>query len=260
MTMANDNAIVSETLEFRAFQDDAWYEIELVNHGDNALTIKYMNFSEEWDEIYHVGRFKSIKEIEDFQNRFRCSSVQLQDRECKKVVMGMTVCATNSCNILEVKFYDAIVVEVQNMQHSFVNGDEECFCIYELLWQHGPSRGTTTYATVASICLIRHRSLVNQALDSFLKITGEILGIGIGIGIALHNQDSGIQKGPVCEGAVSYFEPSTPSFQRKSCMDVDAFFMKLRKRRRFRCAVRTFEGRLNGRCKNIRGTDFDAGL
>nr|POF19638.1 hypothetical protein CFP56_39086 [Quercus suber] len=199
-------------MEFQAFQDNAWYEVELVSNGD-ILTIKYKNFADEWDEIYHVGRFNTVKEIEDFGARFRRSSVQLQDGECRKVV--------------------------QKIQHSFMNGEEECYCIFVLLWQHGPSKGTKTYASVASICFIRHvQGLVDQALDSFLKIARERLGI------ASHNQDSCVQKGLVCEdpGAAS-------SYQTNSFIDVDAFFEKLRRVRRFRCAARTFEGRLNGQCK-----------
>ena len=225
-------------MEFQAFQDNAWYEVELVSNGD-ILTVKYKNFADEWDEIYHVGRFNSVKEIEDFGARFRRSSVQLQDGECRKAVAGMKVCATHYTDNGEVKFYDATVHEVQKIQHSFKNGEEECYCIFVLLWLHGPSKGTKTYASVASICLIRHmQGLVDQALDSFLKIARERLGI------ASNNQDSYVQKGPVCE------DPGTSSScQTNSFIDVDAFFEKLRRVRRFRCAARTFEGRLNGQCK-----------
>ncbi|XP_048232493.1 uncharacterized protein LOC125370588 [Ricinus communis] len=89
------------------------------------LTVHYTNFSEEYDEKYDVDVFNNMEELEEFRARFRLSSVQIQDHDCKLICQ---------------------VVEVLNEEHKFkkqVGGGggkkkKKSVCTYVVTWQHGP--------------------------------------------------------------------------------------------------------------------------
>ncbi|CAK7323989.1 unnamed protein product [Dovyalis caffra] len=51
-----------------------------------VMGMNYASFSEVYMETAHVDKFKTMEEVKDFKERFRASSVQLQDNECSKIV------------------------------------------------------------------------------------------------------------------------------------------------------------------------------
>lgn len=223
------------SMEYCHPDDEAWYDVSFLCDGE-MLTLKYANFSEIFNETFHAGNFKTMEELEDFKERFRLSSVQLQDQECNKIVPGKTVCAAYKFANGEVKFFDAIVVEVLNKEHEFKEGEEQCFCTYVLRWQHGPLADARTFATMSDICLTTPGKQVDSSLASFLKMAQE----------KIENTDARGCMGTSHEG------PSTSArISRPRTIKPKQFFMKLRRQRKFRCASRTEEGKLLGRCKKI---------
>lgn len=105
------SAAAESELEFRAEGDDAWYSV-LVGAQGERLTIKYVGFSDNLDEVFEASRFESFEELKEFEGRFRPVSVQLQDEECSKAVEGLPVCASHSFNGFDLRFYDAVMEHV----------------------------------------------------------------------------------------------------------------------------------------------------
>ncbi|RVX08149.1 hypothetical protein CK203_017754 [Vitis vinifera] len=124
-------------LEFRG-EDDAWYAIRLVLRGE-TLTVEYEDFSSDYSDVFKAGEFTTLADVESFGRRFRPVSLQLQDSQCGKVIQCMTVCASHAFNDDDVRFYDAVVEEVENNEHSFEDGEEECFCNFILFWKDDPT-------------------------------------------------------------------------------------------------------------------------
>ncbi|KAL5974356.1 hypothetical protein ACLOJK_031020 [Asimina triloba] len=98
-------------LEFRPSEDDAWYAVTLVLDGE-TLNVKFVNFGPEFDEKFRPTDFKDEASVQQFKERIRPSSVQLQDSMCRKAIEGMTICASYTFSDDEVKFYDAVIVDV----------------------------------------------------------------------------------------------------------------------------------------------------
>ncbi|KAK9285816.1 hypothetical protein L1049_025017 [Liquidambar formosana] len=174
MTPGNPNSghtPADACIEFRA-SDDAWYSVWIVLSCD-TLTVKYCNFSEGYDERFRAGDFKTVKEVDNFGERFRPISAQLQDCECRKVIEGKMVCASHVFSEEDVRFYDAFVEEVEYKEHSFAKGQEECLCKFMLFWQHGPNAGNLTSATIENICLVLSSAQIDPTLAAFLKISRE---------------------------------------------------------------------------------------
>jgi hypothetical protein len=95
-------------LEFRSAGDDAWYSARVGLEGE-VLRVKYLGFSEDDDEVFRASDFKSRREVDEFKDRFRAVSVQVQDSDCSEVVTGDRVCASFSFHDNDVRFYDALV-------------------------------------------------------------------------------------------------------------------------------------------------------
>lgn len=110
-------------VEFRAFEDDAWYAVKSFPERDDALRMKYLNLSEDHDFVFYARNLKSLKELEDFESRFRNASAQLQDNECRSVVEGMKVCASHWFSNGDIRFYDALVKEVSALIRSHYSGE-----------------------------------------------------------------------------------------------------------------------------------------
>ncbi|KDP29952.1 hypothetical protein JCGZ_18521 [Jatropha curcas] len=161
-------------VEYRAIADDAWYSVRTVLNGEK-LTVKYDNFSDENDSIFEPQNFKSVAEIEDFEKRFRPISIQLQDRECKNVPNGAVVCASHSFTGFDVRFFDAVVDDVHHRDHSMVNGEEQCMCVFVVTWTHGPNAGFMNNKKIESICLIDSNMRLDPVLASFSRIVREKL-------------------------------------------------------------------------------------
>ncbi|KAF2283498.1 hypothetical protein GH714_011115 [Hevea brasiliensis] len=206
-------------MEFQSPEDNAWYDVILL-WDNEMLTVKYVNFPEDFNEIYDVGKFKTLEELEDFKQRFRQSSVQLQDHDCKKVVLGKTFCASYNFENGDVKFFDALVAEVLNKKHKFKQGEEK--------------------SASALMC-----NQVDPSLASFLKLARERIEKG-----SLGGKDAGHE------------EPITSGFVSNSVMNLELFFMKLRRQRKNRCAYRTIEGALHGRWPkhSVQASDFSLGF
>lgn len=92
--------------EFQCADDSAWYSVGVILNGE-TLTVKYQNFP---PESYNAGDFTTIEAVDEFCQRFRPLSEQLQDSECYRIREGMRVCAClSSKDGGDLRFYDAIV-------------------------------------------------------------------------------------------------------------------------------------------------------
>ncbi|XP_077222924.1 SAWADEE protein isoform X2 [Tasmannia lanceolata] len=158
-------------LDFRSSSDDAWYAVRLIFEND-ILTVKYSNLSDKWDERFKTGEFKDLKTLEDFKERFRPTSIQLQDKDCVKMNKGRIVCVSYVFGDNDLRFYDAVIDSVSFSTHELIKGKEEvCKCNFIVLWQHGPNAGTKTSTTIEHICLLQSEDAKNSILDSFLEVS-----------------------------------------------------------------------------------------
>ncbi|KAK9156359.1 hypothetical protein Sjap_003839 [Stephania japonica] len=165
----------SAAMDFRA-ADDAWYGVRrlLLLRHDDTLVVKYCDFPDDFDDHFHAGSFKTAAEVDDFAERFRRTSVQLQDHQCSRVIEGVRVCVSYSFSDSDIKFYNAIVEEANFKDHVFKNGEEVCTCDFVVFWEHGPNAGNKASTSVENICLIQpQKELADPALLNFLKISRE---------------------------------------------------------------------------------------
>ncbi|XP_031491595.1 uncharacterized protein LOC116258549 isoform X1 [Nymphaea colorata] len=166
-------------IDYRSPEDDGWYPVRLRLSGQ-TLTLRYVGFSSEYNEWFSGTSFRASGELEAFQRRFRRTTVQLQDGQCRQVAEGMTVSALHRNSEGDVTFYDAVVKKVCTAEHKVVDGEEECCCTFVLLWQHGRAAGSTTCANVGDICLLEHgNEQIHPLLDAFLHISQEKLDHGM---------------------------------------------------------------------------------
>lgn len=98
----------TEDLDFRAPLDDAWYAVRL-RMEEGAIRVMYCNFSDVYDEFYRADGFRTVQELEEFRERFRPTTLQLQDEECRKVIEGMVVCVSHTFGESDIRFYDAVI-------------------------------------------------------------------------------------------------------------------------------------------------------
>ncbi|KAM0072805.1 putative SAWADEE domain-containing protein [Helianthus debilis subsp. tardiflorus] len=153
-------------LEFRSVKDDAWYTCAVVlDHGNHRLRVKLEGYSQSYfDEVFSIADFTTHREIEQFVQRFRPFSNPVQDYECSRIVQGVIVCAAYRRHE-EVRYFDAIVDAVRYKEHTA----EECLCSYLLCWQHGPSEGNVTKATIEDVCLLSHGD-INPKIIEFTNL------------------------------------------------------------------------------------------
>ncbi|CAH8304274.1 unnamed protein product [Eruca vesicaria subsp. sativa] len=156
-------------IEFRSPEDEAWYGVDVWELCD-SLVVNFNGFPCEYDEVYSPEDFKNSEELKEFEERFRACSVQMQDNECATLEQGTKVCATYPSVAGEVKFYDAIVVNVLREKHSVdEEGSEVCGCDYKLYWNQGPFVNNITSAKVGDICLVQEDNRMNPKVVTFLK-------------------------------------------------------------------------------------------
>ncbi|MQL69991.1 hypothetical protein Taro_002307 [Colocasia esculenta] len=183
-------------VDFRCSDDDAWYSVGLrLEAGGCAerrgrppveeqyLRVMYCNFPEVCDERFWAGAFADETAVEEFSSRFRASSVQLQDGECRSVAKGAVVCASYAFGESDLRFYDAVVEEVLSLlcffaallyvcssDHEVIEGDEVCTCTFVLSWQHGPNAGGTTTRGIEHVSLLRQGvTRIDPSLELFLE-------------------------------------------------------------------------------------------
>ncbi|KAG6498862.1 uncharacterized protein LOC121995823 isoform X1 [Zingiber officinale] len=159
---------VLRNVDYRSPADDAWYAVRLAVEGGTTLRVMYCNFSPEHDDFYLAENLSGPGKVEALRERFRASSVQLQDQDCRSVVQGTKVCASHAFGEDDLRFFDAVVSSVIRAKHIVVNGATVCNCKFILIWQHGPLVGQQTIVSVQQICVVPFRSPHNPTLDNFL--------------------------------------------------------------------------------------------
>ncbi|CAA7060235.1 unnamed protein product [Microthlaspi erraticum] len=158
-------------MEFRSPEDkdQAWYGVEPWDMCD-SLVVSFNEFPCAYDEVYSPEDFKNSDELKEFEERFRPTSVQMQDSQCPTVNEGTKVCATCPSVTGEVKFYDAIVVAVERTEHGRdEEGSEVCGCNFKVFWNQGPCANLVTSAKVGDICLKREDGRMHPKVVSFFK-------------------------------------------------------------------------------------------
>ena len=99
--------------EFQNYKDGAWYAVMVTLQEKEILQVSYEKFNDGYDDdLFHPSLFDSLKELHEFEKRFRPVSVQAQDHECDKLVHGVRVCASLRFNSDGLRFYDAVVDKV----------------------------------------------------------------------------------------------------------------------------------------------------
>lgn len=99
--------------EFRNYEDDAWYTVSVTLEGNESLRVKYEKNTDEIDNLFEPGFFNSMEDLQEFETRFRPLSVQVQDHECRELVPGVRVCASQEFSAHDLRFYDAVVDTVR---------------------------------------------------------------------------------------------------------------------------------------------------
>lgn len=100
--------------EFRNDEDDAWYTVMVTLEEKETLRITYEKFTDEVDQLFIPSFFDSLEDLQEFEKRFRPLSIQVQDHECRKLVPGVRVCASQHFIPDDLRFYDAIVEAVSH--------------------------------------------------------------------------------------------------------------------------------------------------
>ncbi|KAI3921346.1 hypothetical protein MKW92_009950 [Papaver armeniacum] len=166
MGIPNQNPL----LDFRSTHDDAWYSVGklVLSKRNTILTVKFADFDEDKDEGFNVNEFKTVKELDDFVNRFRPACIQLQDEECYDLRRGSNVCALLEQGDEEHKFYNGIDRE----PHTQKGGEESCSCAFVVGWLEGPNANCTEQMGIECMCKLQPGSpLFDQALVCFVKMS-----------------------------------------------------------------------------------------
>ncbi|MCL7029147.1 hypothetical protein MKW94_005220 [Papaver nudicaule] len=154
-------------LDFRSPDDNCWYSMLPSVLENKTLVLKYLDFP---DESYSVENFKTQEAVEDFKKRFRPACVQLQDRQCKDVELGMGVCCSfikGSGGDKEVKFYNGVIDSVDRKKHQGMK--KTCRCSFEINWLEGPKAGSKETMGIARICKLETGTpLIDLKLADFL--------------------------------------------------------------------------------------------
>ncbi|XP_015082392.1 uncharacterized protein LOC107026065 [Solanum pennellii] len=196
--MVNSRKRKRHNLEYRASDDDSWYSVRLVMKGQ-TMTVKYEGYTQEYDEVFHAGDFKSKEEVDELVKRFRSVSPQMQDSECGSLKEGMIVCV--GCNAFggeDMLFYDAVIEAIHNVDHSFCNGEEECLCTFVISWLHGPKKGYLTETGIEGLCILKGVAQVGPKIASFLKLVNRNLGKSSCMLIAASRYEVSASEGSSC--------------------------------------------------------------
>ncbi|RDX61833.1 hypothetical protein CR513_59896, partial [Mucuna pruriens] len=162
----------SYTTEFRAYKDDAWYSVCVLLEGE-TLRVKYLNFSDENDDVFEASLFQNCNDLQNLKERFRPPSKQLQDAECRQLPPNAKVCACHPFSHDDVRFYDALIDGVQEREHSWETGEESCSCTFILFWLHGPNARNLTSASIENICVVQPAWELDPVVASFLEVARE---------------------------------------------------------------------------------------
>ncbi|KAL8543370.1 hypothetical protein ACS0TY_004056 [Phlomoides rotata] len=101
-------------LEYRAYEDDAWYDVYIVlDASAEKLMVKYWSSSEEYEIVFTVAEFATEAQVDDLAGRCRPVLVKLEDNECGMLSIGTAVCAAHAIGDDLYRFYDAIIEAVK---------------------------------------------------------------------------------------------------------------------------------------------------
>ncbi|KAL8519783.1 hypothetical protein ACS0TY_010645 [Phlomoides rotata] len=154
-------------LEYRAYEDDAWYDVYVVLDATaEKLTVKYWS-SPAYEIVFTAVEFATEAQVDDLAGRFRPVSVKLEDNECWMLSIGTTVCAAHAIGDDLYRFYDAVIEAVKRQAHSFADGEEKCLCNFVLFWKNGRGRGTLTSANIARICITEPATQLDPRISAF---------------------------------------------------------------------------------------------
>ncbi|KAI3841643.1 hypothetical protein MKX03_027504 [Papaver bracteatum] len=170
----------NRNLDFRSTKDEAWYTVGKVSISKtkNILTVRFAGFDKEDDEKFSVKDFKTVKELDDFLNRFRPACVQLQDKDCAALSRGFEVCALLDLGEEDKKFYDGKIESISRKRHRRKGGVETCSCAFVVGWSEGPKASSTQQMGIEGICKLEQGSpLFDQALAYFVKMSSKQLDL-----------------------------------------------------------------------------------
>ncbi|KAI3915209.1 hypothetical protein MKX01_035468 [Papaver californicum] len=159
-------------LDFRSIHDDAWFTVGklVLSKRNTILTVRFAEFDEDEDEDFNVKDFKTVKELDEFVNRFRPACVQLQDEECGDLSRGSNVCALLEEGEKDHKFYNGVVESVHREPHTRKGGEESCSCTFVVGWLEGPRENCTEQVGLERLCKLQPGSpLFDHALLHFTK-------------------------------------------------------------------------------------------
>ncbi|KAI3965344.1 hypothetical protein MKW92_029107 [Papaver armeniacum] len=175
-TKPNQNPV----LDYRSKVDDAWYTVDklIFSKKNNSLTVRYVEFDEDDNEIFNVKDIKTTKELDEFINRFRPACVQVQDGECYRLRRGSNVCAALEKCDGDRRFYNGAIESINRKPHRRERGEERCSCRFVVGWLEGPNAWSTQEMGIDGICQLQPGSpLFDQALESFVKLSRARIGL-----------------------------------------------------------------------------------
>ncbi|XP_057857088.2 uncharacterized protein LOC131066363 isoform X1 [Cryptomeria japonica] len=142
-------------LEYKS-ADGAWYEVSLKLENDKLIIHFEGDFAGARDEEFSL---ENVKDLQELEAAFRLPSRQLIDKECEKVTPGMVVCASHTG--VDRRTFDARVEKVtgSKVKHISVDGEEQCNCIYEVLWLAGPYERERTSIYCENIYLLQSKKI-----------------------------------------------------------------------------------------------------
>ncbi|KAI3963448.1 hypothetical protein MKW98_022870 [Papaver atlanticum] len=168
----------NQNLDFRSTKDDAWYTVGKLSLEKNILIVRFAGFDKEDNEKFSAKDFKTLKELDDFLNRFRPACVQLQDEECPYLSRGYEVCALLDQGEEDKKFYNGIIESISSKRHRRIGGKVTCSCAFVVGWSEGPKASSTQQMGIEGICkIIQGSPLFHRALDCFMKMSSKQLDL-----------------------------------------------------------------------------------
>ncbi|KAI9178008.1 hypothetical protein LWI28_021667 [Acer negundo] len=143
-----------EEMKYRPCVDDAWYSVRVAFDGRaGKLIVRYCNFPDENVSVYEAGKFFTFQELATSQaGSVRCSYSfrqrvpQRRRRRTPRLRLP---------RLHRQQRPDAVVEQVNHKKHSFAVGEDEGWCPFMLVWQHGPNANSLTEKKIESICIVQ---------------------------------------------------------------------------------------------------------
>jgi len=101
---------------------------------------------------------------------------------------------------------------VQENEHSWKTGEEECLCTFILFWLHGPNARNLTTTSIENICVVRPRWELDPVVDSFLDMVKQKIEL-------FSSRPVLVSTGMYDLEMVTYGNKSSNTTRRMSCFD-----------------------------------------